>query len=68
MSYVDARAKVKFNWIMDANYLGGEEENGYSTFLRGWSTLLMNSITRVFHHFCVSFSCNKSCISLLSIV
>ena len=35
MSYVDARIQVKFDESMDANYLEGEEENGYSTFLRG---------------------------------
>ena len=38
MSYVDARTYVMFNGIMDANYLEGEEENGYSTFLGGWLT------------------------------
>ena len=38
MSYVEARTWVKFNKIMDANYLEGEEENMYSTFLGGWST------------------------------
>ena len=34
MSYVDARIQVKFDGSMDENYLEGEEENGYSTFLR----------------------------------
>ena len=39
MSYVDARTLVKFNRSMDANYLEREDENGYSTFLEGWSMM-----------------------------
>ena len=39
MSYVDVRTQVKFNGIINVNYLEEEEEeNGYSTFLGGWST------------------------------
>ena len=36
--YLDGKTLVKFNESMDANYLEGPEENGYSTFLGGWST------------------------------
>ena len=32
---------MKFNGGMDANYLE-EEENGYSTFLGGWSNLVIS--------------------------
>ena len=38
MGYVDVRTQVKFNGIINVNYLEEEEENGYSTFLGGWST------------------------------
>ena len=32
---MDAKTWVKFNGNMDATYLEGEEENGYSTILGG---------------------------------
>ena len=35
MNFVDTRTWEKFHESMDANYLEGEEENGYSTFLGG---------------------------------
>ena len=38
MSYVDARTYVKCNERMDENYPKREEENGYFTFLRSWSS------------------------------
>ena len=38
MSYMDVRTYTKFNGSMDANYQDREEENRYSTFLRGWSS------------------------------
>ena len=39
MSYIDTRTSVKFNGSMDAKSLEGKEENGYSTFLGGCSSL-----------------------------
>ena len=38
MSYMDIRTQVNFNGSMDANSSKEKEENGYFTFLGGWSS------------------------------